>query len=63
MEHTKEIYIFNRVQALQDEITDVARNFAKERSKLEIAIAVRVFFIEVINTFNRKSKLNLMPFH
>jgi len=29
-----------RVQALQEEITDIARNFAKERSKLEIAIAV-----------------------
>jgi len=30
-----------RVQALQEEITDIARNFAKERSKLEIAIAVK----------------------
>ena len=29
-----------RVSALQEEITDIARNFARERSKLEIAIAV-----------------------
>lgn len=38
-----------RVQALQEEITDVARNFAKERSKLEIAIAEKQAQLDAIS--------------
>ena len=43
-----------RVQALQEEITDIARNFAKERSKLEIAIAVKKIILYVLKKFKEK---------